>query len=47
MTEQDRKNKVILEITTIRQNLRIAINKKNWEYVDAQIQRLHLLEKKI
>jgi hypothetical protein len=47
MTDKQKRDKVILEISTIRKNLRIAIDKKMWSYVDSQIQRLVELEKNI
>ena len=47
MTDKQKRDKIILEISTIRKNLRIAIDKKMWDYVDSQIQRLVALESKI
>jgi hypothetical protein len=47
MTDKQKRDKIILEISTIRKNLRIAIDKKMWSYVDSQIQRLVALESKI
>lgn len=47
MIKKRKKDKLILEIKTIKNNLMIAIDRKMWDYVDAQVKRLIELENNI